>query len=140
MMQKRNLIAEFLINLIPLNKRKFIRLYYVYLHLITMMLGLIIVLFSKNIFHLLIILIILCLDALANILLHDCPLTILENKYSKISISKLKSRVYKKLGINYKCTHIYENQLELIINTISATTIKIFIIILCDIFNIKISN
>jgi len=139
-MQKRNLIAEFLVNLIPLNKRKFISSYYVYIHLITMLLGLIIVLFSKKILHLIIILIILCLDGLANILFHDCPLTILEKKYSKMSMSKLKNRIYKKLGINYKCNHIYENQLEIIINTISVTTIKIFIIVLCDIFNIKISN
>lgn len=140
MVQKRNLIAEFLVNLIPVNKRTFIRSYYIYLHLITMLFGLIIVLFSKKIFHLIIILIVLCLDGLANILFQDCPLTILEKKYSKMSMSKLKNRIYKKLGINYKCNHIYENQLEMIINTISVTTIKIFVIVLCDIFNIKISN
>ena len=140
MTQKRNLIAEFLVNLIPVNKRKFIRTYYVYLHLIVMLFGLIIVLFSKKIFHLIIVLIVLCLDGLANILFQDCPLTILEKKYSKMSMSKLKNRIYKKLGINYKCNHIYENQLEMIINTISVTTIKIFVIVLCDIFNIKISN
>jgi hypothetical protein len=137
-MNKRNIIAELLIYIFPLNIKKLVGFYYVYLHFLIMFLGVLVILFSNNISYLLIILLVLCLDGLSNILFQDCPLTILEKKYSKISMSKLKNRIYKKLGINYKCKHIYENQLEIIINAICATTLKIFIILCCKIFSIKI--
>lgn len=122
----------------PLTIRKMIGLYYIYIHGLIMVLGLIILLFSNKISYLIIILLILCLDGLSNILFHDCPLTILEKKYFKISMSELKNKIYKKLKIDYKCNHVYENQLEMIINAICVITLKIFIIILCNIFSLKI--
>lgn len=134
-----NIVAEILIYIFPLNVRKIIGLYYGYLHSIILLFGLIIILFSNKISHLLIVLLILCLDGIANILFQDCPLTVLEKKYCKISLSKLKNNIYKKLGVNYKCNHVYENQLEMIINGICGTTLKIFIIILWNIFSKKIS-
>ena len=103
-----------------------------------MILGLIIILFSNKIIFLTIVLLVLCLDGLSNILFQDCPLTILEKKYFKISLSEIKNKIYKKLKINYNCNHVYENQLEMIINAICVTTLKIFIIIICNIFAIKI--
>lgn len=135
--KKRNIIAELISYIYPISIKKMIGIYYVYLHFIIMICGLIIILFSNKISYLLIVLLILCLDGIANILFQDCPLTVLEKKYTQISMSKLKNKIYKKLGINYKCHHIYENQLELIINTICVITLKIFIIILLNIFKIK---
>jgi hypothetical protein len=104
-----------------------------------MIAGILIILFSNNISYLLIVLLIICLDGIANILFQDCPLTLLEQKYCKMSMSKFKNIIYRKLGINYKCNHIYENQLEIIINVGCATVLKILVLIVCDIFNIKIS-
>lgn len=137
-MNKRNIIAELLMYIYPISIKKIFGFYYVYLHFLIMFLGILVILFSNKISYLIIILLILCLDGLSNILFQDCPLTILEKKYSKISISKLKNKIYKKLGINYKCSHVYENQLEIIINAICATTLKIFIILFCNIFKINI--
>ena len=133
----KNIIVEILNYIFPITIKKIIGLYYIYLHFIVLLFGLIIILFSNKIIHLIIILLVLCLDGIANILFQDCPLTVLEKKYNPISMSKLKNKIYKKLGINYKCNHIYENQLELITNAICIVTLKIFIIILCQIFYFK---
>lgn len=137
---KKNIMAKIITTFFPTNIKKIIGLYYIYLHAIIMLLGLVIILFSNKISYLIVVLLVLCLDGIANILFQDCPITILEEKYCEISMSKLKNKIYKKLGINYKCNHVYENQLEMIINAISVTTLKIFVIIICTIFNIKIFN
>lgn len=133
------IIIELLTFFLPLSIQKLIGNYYSYLHILIMFLGLSIVLFSNNIFYLFAVLLILCLDGIANILFQDCPISVLEKKYLGMSMTELKQKIYSKLGINFKCNHAFESQLEIIINVACAIVLKILIIIFCDIFNIKIS-
>lgn len=136
--KKKLIIIEALTFFLPLTLQKFIGDYYSYIHVLIMFMGLSIVLFSNNIFNLCSVLLILCLDGMANILFQDCPLSILEKKYYGMSMAELKQKIYSKLGINFKCSHVFESQLELIINVSCAVTLKILIVIFCNIFNIKI--
>jgi hypothetical protein len=134
------IIIQFLQSFFPYNLQKIIGNYYIYFHLLVILTGLTIILFCNKISYLFIVLLIICLDGIANIIFQDCPLTLLERKYCDMSMSNFKNIIYKKLGINYKCNHVYENQLEIVINSGCAVVLKIFILILCDIFNIKLST
>ena len=137
---KKNLVVIDIIKLYyPLSLQKIMGNYYRIFHWLIAITGVLIVLFSSNISYLIIVLLILCLDGVTNILFQDCPISTLEKKYTGISVTELKLKIYSKLGINFKCKHSYENQLELIINVSCAIVLKIFVIIICDIFNIKIS-
>jgi hypothetical protein len=113
-------------------------MYYYTLHGLILFLGVFILLFSTNKFYLLILLVIAACDALAIIVLHQCPLTMLETKYIGKNFSEERMKLLNKLGIVYKCNHVYEYHLEILINMISVITIKIFFLICFDIFNIRI--
>lgn len=71
-------------------------LYYGYIHTAIMFLGVSIILFSNNIFFLTVLLIIVSLDAFTMVVIHDCPLTMLEKKHLGVSIVELKEKIFKK--------------------------------------------
>jgi len=104
-------------------------LHYTTLHYILICLGVFIMLFENDPYHLIILLIVITLDAAANIFTHDCPLTMLEQKYLHKSLTKDRKKMLKKSKIVYKCNHIYESQLEVLINVWSMTAAKIFFIL-----------
>jgi len=120
--------------------KKIFGYYYQILHNILIILGTIVILFSNNIYHLLICLNIITLDGLANIITHDCPLTKLEKKYLKTSLSHNRKKIFKKCNILYKCNHNYETQLELIINVWTIIACKIIILIFVKTFQININS
>jgi len=114
--------------------------YYVILHSFIMVSAGTILLFDNNIYHLFILLCISCLDGLACIILHDCPLTILENKYLNQSMVNTKFQLFNNSNILYKCNHEYEKTLEFLTNMISFLFGKINALILMKLFSIKINN
>jgi len=114
--------------------------YYWLLHIFIMLFSGIILLFDNNIFHLLIVLIFACLDSIACVILHDCPLTILENKYLKKCLVDSKYNFMNNSNILYKCNHKYEKTLEFLTNMISFLFGKILFIILMKLFSVKIYN
>ena len=126
------IILKFIKKFIP---KKWIGYYYNLLHLTIIVLGTIIILFSNNLYHLLICLLIVSLDGIANVVCHDCPLTTLEKKYLKTSICHNRKKILKNFNILYNCNHIYESQLELIVNIWSLIVCKILIIILISTFS-----
>ena len=97
-------------------------------------------LFNNNINHLCILLIIISLDALSIVVLHECPLTILEQKYLKINNRKIQSFFFKNSNILYKCNHEYEKQIELLINIWVLISTKILLLIFFNMFNYKLHN
>lgn len=107
----------------------FIGGYYQSLHCGVAGFGIFVILFSCNLFYLIIILLMLSLDAFTITVLHDCPLTLLEKKYLQISAASLRQKTIQKLGIVYKCNHLYEAQLEFVINAATITIFKILCII-----------
>ena len=134
-----NIIRNFFNSILSKSfKEQFLGIYYYTLHGLILFLGGFILLFSNNKLFLLILLVIAACDALAIIVLHQCPLTMLEQKYIGKNISEERMKYLNKIGIVYKCNHVYEYHLEILINMISVITIKIFFLIVFDMFNIKI--
>tara|TARA_B100000900_G_C20362481_1_gene626936 strand:- start:250 stop:795 length:546 start_codon:yes stop_codon:yes gene_type:complete len=105
--------------------------YYTYLHLGIIILGAYVICFVNDLQYLTIFMIILSCNAFTNIILHDCPLSMLEQKYLDTSIVQTRIKSLKAMNINYECDRYgqFESQLEFIINTASLCIFKIFFII-----------
>ena len=111
----------------------------VFIHSFIMICSGIVLVFSNNIFYLLCLLIFITADACSIVVLHDCPLTKLEQKYMKRSIRSSSTKKMKNSKIVYKCGHDYEKQLEFLINMSSLVIAKMFCIICLKMFNISIN-
>jgi len=114
----------------------YIGCYYTIVHLIFMTTICTILLFSNNITYLIILLIILALDIFVNILSHDCPLTSFEEKYSQNSATQDFAHRVSQLGIYCNCTHIYEKQLNALMNIFLMNLGKIIIILLSKLYRV----
>lgn len=137
----RNVVREFLNNVINKDlKSKILGSYYVIIHSLIMYFGMTIILFSNNIYHLFAILLFVSMDALSVVILHDCPITLLEKKYLDSSMAQLKEAQLKECNIVYKDNHLYETQIELLINLASIIILKILVLIFIDLFNIHQPN
>jgi hypothetical protein len=110
--------------------------YYTLVHLIFMTTIVTILLFSNNITYLTIISIIIALDIFENIMNHDCPLTSFEEKYSQNSTTHDFARRVSQLGIFCKCTHIYEKQINALMNIFLMILGKIVIILLVNLYRV----
>ena len=99
-----------------------------------------IAIFNTNIVHLLIILCILGLDAFSIVVLHNCPLTLLEQKYMKKNYCNEYKSCLGKLGISYNCNHAYESQIELLINMVMLVSGKCLAILVMKTFDWKLVN
>ena len=113
--------------------------YYGLLHTILIIGGASIILFSKNLIHLSIILLIISLDAFAIVVRHDCPLTDMEEKYLGISGKRQINEFLKSCGVVYNCSHLYESQLELVINFWALTACKIVMLICLKMLKIELN-
>jgi len=106
--------------------------YYRIVHWILIFLGTFLILFDENPWHLIILLIIVTSDGAANIMIHDCPLTMYETMYLGTSLSDERKSMWKKFKIPFDCEHVYESQLELIVNIWILCANKIFILFLLE--------
>jgi hypothetical protein len=79
----------------------------------------------------------IAIDAFTLVVIHDCPLTMLEKKYLGTSITEVKQTFLKNIGILYHCNHEYESQLEFVINIASIIIFKILMIIFMKLLHIK---
>jgi len=128
-------IKNYLGTIIDFNKLK--GLTYYYLHCFFIFVITFITIFSTSKIELIILLIIITLDAMSIIYLHECPLTTMEKKY--LGYTSCEERYYylKKMDIMYNCDHTYEKQIELLINIWCIIAVKCLIIIFLNMFNIK---
>ena len=94
-------------------------------------------LFTSSINILIIVLIIVSLDAISIVFLHECPLTTMEKKYLGITSCEIRNNLLHNAGIMYKCDHNYEKQIELLINVWTMIATKCISIIFLQMFNIK---
>lgn len=127
-------IVRIILNSVPIYVKIFIGSYYAFVHSFLALLGLLVLLFSNNLNHLSILLLVIVLDTLSIIIIHDCPLTVLEKKYLGSSTVTERRNGLKNMGILFACDHEYESQLELLINMCTIAAIKMFVIICSDIF------
>lgn len=122
----------------PFVKDSIIGAYYYYIHLFIMTMCGLIIFFSKNINYLTILLIIVTIDLLLIVILHDCPITMYEQKYLGTSGIVDKNKFLKSLGIFHQCDHYYEIQLETVLNIWCVIISKITTLITCKLFSIDI--
>ena len=111
--------------------------YYKILHIVIMLSSGTVLLFNNNIYHLLVLFNIICLDAVACVFLHDCPLTILEQQYLGKNIIIEKTNHLKNGNILYKCDHHYEKTLEFLTNMVCFVFGKILFLLFMEMFQIK---
>ena len=78
------------------------------------------------------------MDCISCVFLHDCPITILENKYLHNSITNDKLSMFKNANILYKCDHQYEQTVEFLVNVFGIIFCKINVLILMKLFRIQI--
>lgn len=94
-------------------------------------------LFSTSIATLIALLVIVSMDALSIVVLHECPLTTMEKKYLGISSCEIRNEFLYNAGIMYTCDHDYEKQIELLINVWTMIAAKCLLIIFLQMFYIK---
>lgn len=122
-------IIRILLNNVPQFVKKIIGYYYAFIHSLIAILGLMVLLFSNNVVHLACLLVLVILDALSIVFLHDCPLTQLETKYLGYSSVSKRRQFLQNMGILYQCDHNYEGQLEVLINAWCFVAIKMLVLI-----------
>jgi hypothetical protein len=94
-------------------------------------------LFTTSITVLIALLVIVSMDALSIVVLHECPLTTMEKKYLGISSCEIRNQFLYNAGIMYTCDHDYEKQIELLINVWTIIAAKCLSIIFLQMFYIK---
>ena len=103
--------------------------YYTIIHSLFVLLVGYLICFVNDLRYLVIGLLIISLDAHANIVLHDCPLSMLEDKYLEKSGIETRLEFLRGLGIMYSLDSRYDAQLETIINAWSLIAGKILMLI-----------
>lgn len=103
--------------------------YYNLLHTIFIMFIGYLICFVNNLSHLVIGLLVISLDAHSNIVLHDCPLSMMENKYLEKSGIETRLDFLRSLGLMYSTNNKYDIQLEVIINAWCLVAGKILFLI-----------
>ena len=104
--------------------------YYASLHLLLMVLAAFLLLFNQNIYHLFLLLGIVAIDALSCVILHNCPLTLLEQKYLGTSLIRINMKLCKKMRIGYRYSHEYERTIELLSNVGALLILKIIVLMI----------
>lgn len=122
-------------NMFNLNKFKGVIYFNIHLYLI-FVIGFI-TFFTTSVHVLLVVLIIVSLDAISIVFLHECPLTTMEKKYLGITSCQLRNDFLEKSGIIYKCDHDYEKQIELLINVWTIIATKCLSVVFLKMFNIR---
>jgi len=91
--------------------------------------------YNRHIGHLAVCLVVISMDALSVVVLQDCPLSLLEERYLNTSSTRERKDFMCSLGVGYNCDHQYEKIIELLINVWSICALKMFVIILLRSFN-----
>ena len=111
--------------------------YYGLLHISIMVLGATLLLFDNNLFRLWLVLSCVGIDGLSCIILHNCPLTLLERKYLGTGWKGFQNKCFKKLKIDYRCNHEYETTIEMLSNLGALVMFKILLICVMNCFPIS---
>ena len=111
-------------------------IYYCTIHMLFMVLIGVIVFFVTNKTYLCMTLLVISLDAVANVVFFDCPLSSLEKKYLNTSMIETRLTSLQKWGMMYANDRCYDTQLEVIINGWTLCAAKILTLIIMDSFHI----
>ncbi len=125
-----NIVRKFFYGNTAAKKRVLKGVYYQLAHWLVMIIAAIVLLFVNNIYFLAAYVFVFFLDAFAIIILHDCPLTRLEEDCLKTSIVDYRKELFRSCGIRYECNHNYETQLDVVFNLVTLFVLKIGLLII----------
>ena len=131
-------ISHYLNERFGLNKLRGLIYYYIHFYLI-FMIGFISI-FTTSVAFLMIMLVIVSLDAVSIVVLHECPLTTMEQKYLGKTSCDERNELLENAGIMYNCDHNYEKQIELLINVWTTIATKCVSILFFKMFNVKLMD
>jgi hypothetical protein len=103
--------------------------YYGLVHIILMFLFVYCMVFVNNPVYLSCVLVVLSMDALSNVILYDCPLTMLEKKYLGFSSTSTRINYLHKCGFMFTNEKGYDMQLEVLVNAWSMCAMKILFLV-----------
>lgn len=118
--------------------RKCIGYHYGLIHCALVFYTLFCIVFVNNIVHLTCVLVFISMDALSNIVLYDCPLTMLEKKYLGFSGTSTRVNYLHKFGFMITNEKEYDIQLEVIVNAWCMCAMKLLILIVLSRLAVKI--
>ncbi len=125
-----NLVRKFFYGNTAVKKKILKGVYYQMAHWLVMIVAGIVLFFVNNIYFLAAYVFVFFLDAFAIIILHDCPLTRLEEDCLKTSIVGYRKELFRTCGIRYECDHSYETQLDVVFNLVTLFILKIGLLII----------
>jgi len=131
-----NVVRTFAQYIYPKLKNSLIGYYYLTLHNLLLLGGGLILLFSDNVVFLTMLCLIIMGDAACIVTLHNCPLTLLEQNYLDRNFAKETKNAFAYANIVYNCEHVYETQLEFVINLWTFVVFKIFALMLLRTFHV----
>ncbi len=121
-------------DLFPLLPKALIGRYYTTLHYLLILISGVILLFSNNILYLTLMSLIIVSDGACIVTLHNCPLTQLEQRYvQRDAMSSFKATLAG-ADLLYDCNHVYESQLEFVINLWCLVALKMLVLVLMRTF------
>ena len=103
--------------------------YYGMVHIILMCLFVYCMVFVNNPVYLSCVLVVLSMDALSNVILYDCPLTMLEKKYLGFSSTSNRINYLHKHGFMFTNEKGYDMQLEVLVNSWCICAMKILFLV-----------
>jgi hypothetical protein len=115
-------------------------IFYKIFHMILICLNIFIILFSMNLYHLMVGIFILTVDALSVVILHGCPLTFLEKKCLENNVFEDRNNFIQSLNIGYECTHEYEQTIDFLIHSMCLVIFKCVFIIFFKTFHFKLND
>lgn len=131
-----NVVRKFAQYMYPKLKNSLIGYYYLALHNLLLLGGGLVLLFSNNVVFLTLLSLIIMGDAACIVTLHNCPLTLLEQNYLDRNFAKETKNAFAYANIVYNCEHVYETQLEFVINLWTFVVFKIFALMLLRTFHV----
>lgn len=121
-------------DLFPLLPKAWIGSYYTTLHYLLILISGVILLFSNNVFYLTLMSLIIISDGACIVTLHNCPLTQLEQRYAQRDAMSSFKATLAGADLLYDCNHVYESQLEFVINLWCLVALKMLVLVLMRTF------
>ena len=121
-------------DLFPLLPKAWIGRYYTTLHYRLIRISGVILLFSNNILYLTLMSLIIVSDGACIVTLHNCPLTQLEQRYIQQDAMSSFKATLAGADLMYDCNHVYESQLEFVINLWCLVALKMLVLVLMRTF------
>lgn len=105
-------------------------LFYRHLHFIFMIMTALCVCFVNHVGYLVVLLLIISITFAANVIMQNCPLTLLEERYMNTSLILEYRKYMQSAGFGYTNASTKEQQMDTLVTTFSMIAVKLMVIML----------